>query len=134
MELIPIPVTQYMMPNGRKVQKELHVAPDVAEIFHEHELTASMEMTSDGMVAVYIMAPGWEEEDELIRICANSPTVPGLLSPADGMAALIEEAAQIIYNGGPVRDDDGDDWDAERRENADFAQDTDEYNRMGEEG
>jgi hypothetical protein len=132
MELVPIPVTQYMMPDGRKVQKELHVAPGIAEIYHEHELSASMEMMSDGMVAVYITAPGWDEEDELIRICANSPTVPGLLSPPDGISALIEEAAQNIYNRFPGADDDGDDWDAERRENAAFAQDEDEYNRMGE--
>ena len=94
--MTPIPVTQYLFPNGRKVYKTMHVHDDAAALFNKHNLVASMECEPGGDVVVYITSPDWEEEDELLDICVNGESHGGMLSPGEGLSKLIREAAEMI--------------------------------------
>ena len=68
-----ISLTQYMMPNGRKVTVTTDVEDQIADMAEGMILTC--EVLSTGGIALYAKYPEDKEEEESIEISSNGPEV-----------------------------------------------------------
>ena len=63
-----IQATRYIRPNGKQRPITLHLSPEESNYVNEEGIRVGVEMLPDGMEAVYLRHPTWEEEDELTAI------------------------------------------------------------------
>lgn len=70
-------LTQYIPPNGKKVELRIKVGDKIAEMSEGMELSG--EVLMNGMVALYAKYPTDEEEMEYCELCKNGPEVQGAL-------------------------------------------------------
>jgi hypothetical protein len=75
---MPIPFTQYLLPDGRRVPVSIDVEPDIQALAEElmsagHRFEC--EMLRTGEVSFTVTAKEKDEPDIAIEVCANGPQV-----------------------------------------------------------
>ena len=91
-QMVAIPFTQYLRPNGRKFQTSIERPKEIADkafklIDSGYRFEAEILTTGQVSFTIHDIA---EEEDVAIEICANGPLVP---SAVDRLIAKFENGA-----------------------------------------